>query len=147
MFSPTFRARNPRTALFRDCHGCPATHRARAAAAGRAPGHAPVRDPCGIAGGWFSEGAAGNGGVPPPGYKQGVLGSELPEVETKTKWKAGGTATAMWGVVANHGGGYRACTRPKRFPCCRFSAPLFPDYLLLLSFTPHLSGLPQIEFI
>ncbi len=124
------------------------THgKARSVGAGRAPGHAPVRDPCGIAGGWFSEGAAGNGGVPPPGYKQGVLGSELPEVETKTKWKAGGTATAMWGVVANHGGGYRACTRPKRFPCCRFSAPLFPDYLLLLSFTPHLSGLPQIEFI
>ena len=32
----------------------------------------------------------------------------------------------------------------QRFPCCRFSAPLFPDYLLS-SRSPHVSGLPQIE--
>ena len=71
----------------------------------RAPGHAPVADPCGIAGGWGTPGAPGNGGVPPPGYTQGDRGSELPPTPTSTKWKAGKTATAMWGVVANHGGG------------------------------------------
>jgi hypothetical protein len=62
--------------------------------------------PCsGIAGGWGTPGAPGNGGVPPPGYQQGQKGSALPPTPTSTKWKAGETATAMWGVVANHGGG------------------------------------------
>ena len=71
----------------------------------RAPGHAPVADPCGIAGGWGTPGAPGNGGVPPPGFTQGDRGSNLPPSPTSTKWRAGKTATAMWGVVANHGGG------------------------------------------
>ena len=69
----------------------------------RAPGHAPVADPCGIAGGWGTPGAPGNGGVPPPGFKQGDRGSTLPPVKTPTVWKAGGVATVAWGMVANHG--------------------------------------------
>ena len=69
----------------------------------RAPGHAPIGDPCGIAGGWGTEGAPGNGGVPPPGFKQGTRGSSLPASKEPVIWKAGGTAQAAWGVVANHG--------------------------------------------
>lgn len=42
-----------------------------------------------------------------------MRGSSLPASPTSVKWKAGATATAMWGVVANHGGGYQYRLCPK----------------------------------
>jgi hypothetical protein len=44
----------------------------------------------------------------PPGFKQGTLGSNLPPTKP-TVWKAGGTTTVSWGIMANHGGG---CASP-----------------------------------
>jgi len=72
----------------------------------RAPGYAPIIDPCGLAGGFDSHGAAGNGGFPPQGVKQGASGSKLPPVPHKMQWKAGATAEVAWSIFANHGGGY-----------------------------------------
>jgi hypothetical protein len=76
----------------------------------RYPGSAPVRDPCGIAGGWFTEGDLGNGGDSPPGVPQGELGSNsnysLPLLD-RTQWVAGSTVEVAWGITANHGGGYQ----------------------------------------
>ena len=70
----------------------------------RAPGYAPIEDPCGIAGGWYQEGAAGNGGIPPLGIKQGMRGGDLPEVKgLNTVWKAGSTVEVSWDLIANHG--------------------------------------------
>ena len=63
----------------------------------RAPGRAPVADPCGVAGAYTV--ATGGGGETPPGAKQGDLGSELPEGEGET-WKAGATADVGWMVDA-----------------------------------------------
>lgn len=74
----------------------------------RAPGHAPVADACGLAGGtpWGAD-------VPEEGRyantthaHHGMKGSELPEMPTGTVWKAGGTAEVVWQVRFNHGGGY-----------------------------------------
>lgn len=74
----------------------------------RAPGSAPVFDPCGRAGG-----AAG----PTPGHgeftnttfaKFGDLGSKvLPKYPTGTVWAAGSTVETMTAFRANHGGGYQ----------------------------------------
>jgi len=72
----------------------------------RAPGYAPIMDPCGIAGGYKTHGVPGNGGNPPVGITQGARGSELPVVH-KTQWKAGSTAEVSWSIFANHGGGYQ----------------------------------------
>lgn len=58
----------------------------------RAPGHAPIADPCGVAGGSSSSGAPGKlapGAVAPPGFKQGTRGSGLPPVHAPAVWKAG----------------------------------------------------------
>lgn len=76
----------------------------------RAPGHAPVVDPCGQAGGKMAYQHIGgdsdyfnttNGGM-------GMLGSRLPPipVSKRTKWKAGTYVEVQWGVRYNHGGGY-----------------------------------------
>jgi hypothetical protein len=43
-------------------------------------GASPVFNPCGVAGGDVAEGAPGNGGDPPPGYKQGADGRALAEL-------------------------------------------------------------------
>lgn len=78
----------------------------------RAPGSAPIFDPCGRAGG-----AAG----PTPGHgeftnttyaKFGDLGSHvLPKMFSGAVWPAGSVQTAMWTARTNHGGGfqYRLC--------------------------------------
>ena len=74
----------------------------------RAPGNAPVYDPCGRAGG---------AGHPTPGHgeftnttyaKFGDLGSKvLPKYPTGTVWEAGSSVTTMQSIRANHGGGYQ----------------------------------------
>merc|ERR1711879_648388 len=75
----------------------------------RAPGKAPVMDPCGIASGFTNPGRA----EVPQGYRGGQKGSEvLPEV-APTYWKAGGTAQVGWGLSAQHGGGYSYRLCPK----------------------------------
>jgi hypothetical protein len=76
----------------------------------RYPGSAPVRDPCGIAGGWFTKGTPGNGGEAPIGFINGVLGSNhtaVPKLLEKTVWIAGSVQEVAWGMTANHGGGYQ----------------------------------------
>ena len=74
----------------------------------RAPGRAPVFDPCGKAGG--SDTMAFNAG----GYnttkfaKQGDLGSVvLPKRPTGIVWKRGTVAKTRWQYTASHGGGYQ----------------------------------------
>jgi hypothetical protein len=76
----------------------------------RYPGSAPVEDPCGLAGGWYTEGSAGNGGEAPPGAPQGEHGSSskfFPKLLEKTIWVAGSVVEVAWGITANHGGGYQ----------------------------------------
>ena len=59
----------------------------------------------GIAGGAHAKALpAGQGGLSPPGFPQGTLGSHLPPT-IPTLWKKGGTATVSWALMANHGGG------------------------------------------
>ncbi len=71
----------------------------------RKPGSAPVEDSCGLAGGWYTQGQAGNGGDAPPGVPQGAKGSDLPKLlNHKTTWIAGETAEVAWSIYANHGG-------------------------------------------
>eukprot|EP00935_MAST-01C_sp_MAST-1C-sp1_P002395 g2395.t1 len=78
----------------------------------RAPGRAPVADPCGIAGGYGNY--TFGGGETPVGAKHGALGSKLPPLkDVHTKWIAGGVAEVGWMVGANHGGGYSYSVCPK----------------------------------
>lgn len=97
----------------------------------RAPGWAPILDPCGVNGGYnftnFSHFHLGNGGSPPPG-SGGVRGSTLPPTKLTT-WKAGGTAEVAWTPLANHGGGYQYRLCPKGATLdeeCFQKMPLFP---------------------
>ena len=73
----------------------------------RAPGNAPVYDPCGRAGG---------GPRPTPGHGEftntsfnsfGDLGSRLPYYDSGTVWEAGSAVETMQAIRANHGGGYQ----------------------------------------
>jgi hypothetical protein len=73
----------------------------------RYPGSAPVENPCGLAGGWYTQGQKGNGGDAPPGYPQGFSGLDLNPLLEKTVWIAGSTVEVAWGITANHGGGYQ----------------------------------------
>lgn len=76
----------------------------------RAPGKAPVVDPCGIASGGTNPGAYA---AVPGGYDAGSKGSEvLPETEA-TLWQAGATATVGWALSAQHSGGYSYRLCPK----------------------------------
>lgn len=76
----------------------------------RAPGFAPVVDPCGQAGGEFGYQKLGGDSV---FYNtsmsgMGMLGSQLPATPAaeRTTWKAGSSVEVAWGVRYNHGGGY-----------------------------------------
>jgi len=76
----------------------------------RAPGKAPVNDPCGLASGGTN---AGTYAAVPAGYKSGDKGTEvLPETEA-TLWQAGATATVGWALSAQHLGGYSYRLCPK----------------------------------
>ena len=78
----------------------------------RAPGRAPVSDPCGVAGGYVQP--RGGGGETPVGSKQGDPGSKLPPLKgVTTQWLAGDSVEVGWMVGANHGGGYYFSVCPK----------------------------------
>ena len=66
----------------------------------RSPGHAPVADPCGVAGGYLDH----SGGTPPPiGSKRGDLGSKLPPVAgVNTVWFSGHAEEVGFMLGANH---------------------------------------------
>ena len=73
----------------------------------RAPGSAPVYDPCGRAGGG-PHSTAGEGVYTTTKFaKLGDLGSKLPQMPTGAVWKAGSIVEAKWSLRANHGGGYQ----------------------------------------
>jgi len=80
----------------------------------RAPGHAPVWDACGMAGGVRSEMFNAGAYNSTANAKQGDLGSVvLRPRPTGTVWRRGGTAAARWQMTAQHGGGYRFRLCPK----------------------------------
>merc|ERR1719330_294487 len=81
----------------------------------RAPGSAPVLDPCGMAGGSTKNNDAAGGLAPAPGHKMGDKGSQLVPSE-KTQWTVGSTVEVEWGMWANHGGGYQYRLCPKSEP-------------------------------
>lgn len=75
----------------------------------RAPGFAPVLDPCGTAGGRVP--GQGNGGFGAQFQntthaKVGDLGSSLPHTPSGVTWKQGVQYEVAWTLQANHGGGY-----------------------------------------
>lgn len=84
----------------------------------RAPGKAPVSDPCGMAGGVDHE-VFNAGAFNTTKYaKQGNLGSKvLPKRPTGVQWKKGSIVTAAWQNTAEHGGGYQ-------YRLCPASEPL-----------------------
>ena len=74
----------------------------------RAPGHAPVADACGLAGGtpWAEFAPEEGRYAETPHARHGMRGIDLPEMPTGAVWKAGGEAEVVWQVRFNHGGGY-----------------------------------------
>lgn len=85
----------------------------------RAPGRAPVIDPCGVAGGRFpgqGHGGAGADYMNTSLSKQGDQGSKLPAMASQATWKAGSQVEAGWTVSAHHGGGYAYRLAPAHEP-------------------------------
>ena len=82
----------------------------------RAPGRAPMYDPCGMAGASPSNNsqAAGGWGYTTVAGRQGFPGSHLPRLAGRPprSWKRGGTAEVSFATVANHGGGYHYALCP-----------------------------------
>lgn len=78
----------------------------------RAPGSAPVMDPCGVAGGSNINNDQAAGYAPAPGHKMGDKGSQLMPSK-KTTWTAGTEVEVAWALWANHGGGYQYRLCPK----------------------------------
>lgn len=80
----------------------------------RAPGFAPVIDPCGTAGGRVPGQGDGGFGAQYQNTthaKVGDLGSALPPAPSGVTWNAGATVEVAWTLQSNHGGGYsyRVC--------------------------------------
>ena len=72
----------------------------------RAPGNAPVSDPCGLAGGTWNAQTLGGDFNATKYAKLGDKGSVvLPYRPTGVKWQRGGVAKPTWYIRANHGGG------------------------------------------
>jgi len=90
----------------------------------RAPGYAPVVDPCGQAGGEYGfqkiggESTFHNTTI----SGKGMLGTSLPPlpISERTNWTAGTYVEVAWGVRYNHGGGYQ-------YRLCPASEPLTED--------------------
>lgn len=76
----------------------------------RAPGMAPVADPCGVASGGLNPGAYA---ATPQGYESGAKGLEVLPEQAPTLWQAGGTAAVGWALSAQHSGGYSYRLCPK----------------------------------
>jgi hypothetical protein len=99
--------------------------RARGYREQRAPGHAPVADACGLAGGtpWAADAPEEGQYINTTHAHHGMKGTDLPEMPTGTVWKAGGTAEVAWNVRFNHGGGCEcsqaaaAVLLPSHFAC------------------------------
>ena len=73
----------------------------------RAPGSAPVYDPCGRASGG-PHATGGHGEFTNTSFAHiGMLGSALPKFPSGAVWKAGAVVETMWSLRANHGGGYQ----------------------------------------
>eukprot|EP00037_Helgoeca_nana_P009012 m.79439 g.79439 ORF g.79439 m.79439 type:complete len:425 (+) comp19295_c0_seq1:30-1304(+) len=93
----------------------------------RAPGSAPVIDPCGQAGGKYRITPVGGASVfatvnvSGKTYQMGDLGSlVLPPTDPKdmVTWVAGSTPRVAWGMRFNHGGGYQYRLCPlEKMPC------------------------------
>lgn len=77
----------------------------------RAPGSAPVVDPCGQAGGKYKETPVGGDSVYTDTYmaSMGDMGSKLPptNVSDQPTWVIGSQVRVAWGMRYNHGGGYQ----------------------------------------
>eukprot|EP00051_Salpingoeca_urceolata_P023828 m.410430 g.410430 ORF g.410430 m.410430 type:complete len:387 (+) comp20158_c7_seq8:1833-2993(+) len=76
----------------------------------RAPGHAPVADACGLAGGRHPQDLPGGDAVyfTTQFATLGDAGSVvLPPSPTSTIWHAGDSVEVAWGIRYNHGGGYQ----------------------------------------
>lgn len=75
----------------------------------RAPGHAPVDDPCGKAGGtmWKYQGGGADAVFTNTSMaKMGELGSQvLPYAPSGAVWYVGSTVEVSWAIRYNHGGG------------------------------------------
>lgn len=89
----------------------------------RAPGVAPVIDPCGVAGGRLpgqGTGTAGADYVDTPHAKLADPGSKLPPFPTlpseRPVWTAGSSVEVAWTVKAFHGGGYAYRLCPSNSP-------------------------------
>merc|ERR1712203_76159 len=76
----------------------------------RAPGKAPVADPCGVASGGNNPGAYA---AVPTGYSGGARASKVLPEQDATQWQAGGVAEVGWGLSAQHSGGYSYRLCPK----------------------------------
>jgi len=74
----------------------------------RAPGNAPVANPCGLAGGtpWGANAAEEGNYVNTTYAHHGMKGTELKPMDTGTVWTIGGEVEVSWQVRNNHGGGY-----------------------------------------
>jgi len=74
----------------------------------RAPGHAPVADACGLAGGTPWGGASPEEGeyLNTSFAHHGMKGTALPPLPTGARWRRGHHAEVSWNVLFNHGGGY-----------------------------------------
>ena len=73
----------------------------------RAPGSAPVYDPCGRAGGGPHP-TGGKGEYVTTKYaKLGDVGSQLPKMPSGAVWKVGSVVETLWSIRANHGGGWQ----------------------------------------
>ena len=77
----------------------------------RAPGWAPVVDPCGQAGGEYAYQRMGGDSVftNTTNAGKGMKGSEVLKPTpraNRTRWRAGSSVEVQWGVRYNHGGGY-----------------------------------------
>ena len=93
----------------------------------RAPGSAPVVDPCGQAGGKYKQTPMGGDSVfatvslNGKTYQMGDLGSHvLPQSQPEevATWTAGSTPRVAWGMRYNHGGGYQYRLCPlEKMPC------------------------------
>ena len=73
----------------------------------RAPGHAPIADACGLAGGtpWVKMAPEEGQYLNTTHAHHGMTGTSLPPLDSGTVWKAGGEAEVVFAVKFNHGGG------------------------------------------
>jgi len=77
----------------------------------RAPGNAPVSDPCGLAGGtpWTEDVSEWGEYATTTHAQHGDHGTLLPKNSSLgiATWKIGSEVEVMWQITANHGGGYQ----------------------------------------